>query len=95
MPIVNRRRGRSPASSANTPTTIPGVNSFEDRPYRPPTILGITASSPSPNDSVSAATVSRKSGSPIDPGSFVRSRTATWRTVAGSASASARAGNGR
>ena len=32
MPIVNRRRGRSRASSANTPATMPGVSSFDDRP---------------------------------------------------------------
>ena len=32
MPTVNRRRGRSRASSENTPATMPGVNSFDDRP---------------------------------------------------------------
>ena len=32
MPIVNRRRGCSRASSANTPATIPGVNSLDDSP---------------------------------------------------------------
>ena len=32
MPMVNRRRGRSRASSSNTPATMPGVNSFDDSP---------------------------------------------------------------
>jgi hypothetical protein len=32
IPIVNRLLGCSRASSSNTPATIPGVNSFEDRP---------------------------------------------------------------
>ena len=51
--------------------------------------------SPSSCASVSAATTSRNSGSPIEPGSLVRSSTAIRRTLAGSASTSARAGNGR
>ena len=45
--------------------------------------------------SASAATTSRNSGSPIEPGSFVRSSTAIRRTLGGSASSSARVGNGR
>ena len=32
MPIVNRGRGRSRASSAKIPATMPGVSSFDDRP---------------------------------------------------------------
>ncbi len=32
MPIVNRRRGRSSLSSSKMPATIPGVNSFDERP---------------------------------------------------------------
>ena len=32
MPTVKRRRGFSRASSANTPATMPGVNSFDDSP---------------------------------------------------------------
>ena len=47
MPMVNLLRGRSSASSANTPATIPGVNSFDDSPYRPPMTLGNTATRPS------------------------------------------------
>ena len=55
----------------------------------------MTARSPSACDSASAATTSRNSGSPIEPGSLVRSSTAIRRTAAGSASTSAWAGNGR
>ena len=95
MPIVNRRRGCSRASSANTPAAMPGVSSLEDRPYRPPVTRGSTARSPPVYASVSAAATSRKSGSPLEPGSLVRSSTATRRTLAGSASSSSRAGNGR
>ncbi len=32
MPMVNRRRGRSRVSSSNTPATMPGVSSLDDRP---------------------------------------------------------------
>jgi hypothetical protein len=32
MPSVNRRRGAAAASSANTASTIAGVNSFDARP---------------------------------------------------------------
>ena len=55
----------------------------------------MTSRSPSVKASASAATTSRYNGSPIDPGSLVRSRTPTVRTVAGSASRSALVGNGR
>ena len=47
MPTVNRRRGRSRASSANTPAIIAGVTSFDDRPYRPPVTRGSSGRSPS------------------------------------------------
>ena len=36
MPTVKWLRGRSPPRSSNTAFAIAGVNSFEDRPYRPP-----------------------------------------------------------
>ena len=32
IPTVNRRLGRSFRSSSNTAATIPGVNSFDERP---------------------------------------------------------------
>ena len=95
MPTVNRRRGRSRASSANTPAIIAGVTSFDDRPYRPPVTRGISARSPSVCASASAVITSRNSGSPFEPGSLVRSSTAIRRALAGSASSSARTGNGR
>ena len=94
IPIVKRRLGCSRANSSNTPATIPGVNSFEDRPYRPPITVGSTSRSPAPWASVNAARTSRNNGSPSEPGSFVRSRTATRCTVGGSERASSRAGNG-
>ena len=86
MPIVNRRRGRSPrqlvehAGDHARRELLRGqaVAAADDPRHDRPLA--------SPNDSVSAATVSRKSGSPIEPGSFVRSSTAIVRTVAGSAS---------
>ena len=85
---------RQPHTSAGRVPTEKGYRFFVDN-LRPPTTLGITSRSPSACDSVSAATVSRKSGSPSEPGSFVRSRTATARALAGTACASACAGNGR
>jgi hypothetical protein len=95
MPTVNRRRGCSRSSSSKIPATIPGVNSLDDRPYRPPTTRGSSGSSPSMCDSATAVATSRKSGSPLEPGSLVRSSTAIRRTVAGRASSSCRDGNGR
>jgi hypothetical protein len=95
IPTVKRRRGFARLSSSNVPATIPGVNSFEDSPYRPPITIGIRSRSPSAWASLSAVSTSRNNGSPSEPGSFVRSRTATCRTVAGSADASACAGKGR
>src|SRR5664279_1281143 len=95
IPTVNRRRGRCPPISANTPATIAGVNSFDDNPYRPPDTRGNTANSPSAYASFNAATTSRNNGSPIDPGSFVRSNTPTRVTDGGNASNNSRAGNGR
>ena len=95
MPMVNRGRGRSRASSANTPATMPGVNSFDPRPYRPPITVGSTARSPAECASASADSTSRNSGSPSEPGSLVRSSTATRRAVAGNAASSAPVGNGR
>ena len=80
MPTVNRRRGCSAASSSKTPVTIPGGNSLEDRPYRPPITNGI-GRVPS-CASASAAMTSRNSGSPREPGSLVRSSTAIRRTEA-------------
>jgi hypothetical protein len=94
IPTVNRGRGEVRASSARTPATIPGVNSFDDSPYRPPVTSGIRR--PLAADaSASAASTSRKSGSPSEPGSLVRSSTATRCTEGGSAVTSSAAGNGR
>ena len=41
MPMVNRGRVPAAARSAKTPATMPGVNSFEDSPYRPPVTTGM------------------------------------------------------
>ncbi len=74
---------------------MPGVNSFEHSPYRPPVTAGMISRSPAAWASASAPSTSRNSGSPSDPGSLVRSSTATRRAVGGSAATSAAAGNGR
>ena len=95
MPIVNRGRGRSAASSAKIPATMPGVNSFDDSPYRPPITSGMTGRSPAACASASAASTSRNSGSPSEPGSLVRSSTASRRALAGIAASTAAAGKGR
>jgi hypothetical protein len=78
---VNRGRGRSASSSAKIPATIPGVNSFDPSPYRPPVTSGSDPRAPAETASASAATTSRNSGSPSEPGSLVRSSTATRRAV--------------
>ena len=95
MPTVNRDRGCVAASSANTPATMPGVNSLDPSPYRPPTTVGSTGRVPLPCASASAVSTSRNSGSPSEPGSLVRSSTAIRRTVSGSAASTAGAGTGR
>ena len=45
MPTVKWLRGFSLESSSKTPAIMAGVNSFDDRPYRPPTIRGRAAPS--------------------------------------------------
>ena len=54
---------------------------MEDRPYRPPVTSGRTARSPVAHAPARTAEVSRNSGSPADPGSLVRSSTATRRAL--------------
>jgi hypothetical protein len=54
MPTVKWRRGRALDSSSYTPTTIAGVNSFEERPYRPPVTSGSIEVRPSSRASRSA-----------------------------------------
>ena len=41
IPIVKWFLGFSFFNSSNTPLHIAGVNSFDDRPYRPPTTRGM------------------------------------------------------
>ena len=41
MPTVKCFLGLGAASSSKTPATIAGVNSFDERPYRPPMTGGI------------------------------------------------------
>ena len=93
--MVNLGFGWPVASSAKMPATMPGVNSLEDSPYRPPVTTGMVARVPAACASASAVSTSRNSGSPSDPGSLVRSSTATRRAVDGSAAISSAAGNGR
>ncbi len=95
MPMVNLGFGCSAARSANTPATMAGVNSLDDSPYRPPVTTGMISGLPPACPSASALSTSRNSGSPSDPGSLVRSSTATRRAVGGRAASSASAGNGR
>src|SRR5579875_1288132 len=95
IPIVNRGRGAGRASSAKTPAAIPGVNSFDDSPYRPPVTSGSAGRDPDEDASASAPSTSRNSGSPSEPGSLVRSSTAIRAADGGSAASSAAAGNGR
>src|SRR5690349_12766727 len=97
MPIVKWRLGDGFAISSNTALTIAGVNSFDDRPYRPATTRGGVGQGDTPSAcaSASAAVTSRYSGSPVAPGSFVRSSTAMLRTVLGSAARNALQANGR
>jgi len=66
-----------------------GLNSLEDNPYRPPTILG-----PSPY-SINAVHTSVYRGSPIAPGSLVLSRTVSVSTLAGMALKKLSESNGR
>ncbi len=70
---------------------MPGVNSLEDSPYRPPMILGREAD----HCSTMAETTSRYSGSPDEPGSLVRSRTAIDLAVVGRADTKLEMSNGR
>ncbi len=97
IPIVNWRFGDAFAISAKTETTIAGVNSLEDRPYRPATTRGSDANAEAPvaRASASAATTSSQSGSPGAPGSFVRSRTAIVFTVFGRAATKCARDHGR
>ena len=43
MPTVKWRLGRAADSSSKTGRIMPGVTSFDDRPYRPPITRGIAA----------------------------------------------------
>ena len=98
MPTVKWFFGSSASSSAKTAAAMAGVNSFDERPYRPPITRGIPPSNrtrPAVSSSTSAVTTSWYSGSPGAPGSFVRSSTAIRRTVDGIAATSASVENGR
>ena len=95
MPTVNCGRGVSACSSSRAALAIAGVNSFDDRPYRPPITSGIAARRPDAVARASTMVTSSQRGSAGAPGSFVRSSTATERTVDGRASRRASAGNGR
>ncbi len=55
MPTVKWFRGASFESSSKTPAIMDGVNSFDERPYRPPTIRGEAAP---PRASANAVTTS-------------------------------------
>ena len=102
MPTVKRRFGACPgvsnrASSSNTALTWAGRNSFDDRPYRPPITCG-DCSNGAASVSIASwrvAITSSSSGSPVAPGSLVRSSTAIDRTVGGNARTKCSAGNGR
>jgi hypothetical protein len=61
MPMVKWFLGLSREISRNTAAAIPGVNSLDESPYRPPTIRGRRAKGavPSATDSSRAATTSR------------------------------------
>ena len=74
---------------------MPGVNSLEASPYRPPVITGMVARLAGGVRLGERASTSRNSGSPCEPGSLVRSSTATRRAVLGNAASSSSAGNGR
>ncbi len=91
IPTEKCRRGDSLVSSSRTPAAMAGVNSFDDRPYRPP----ITTDGPASSRSASAVTTSWYRGSPVAPGSLVRSSTATALTVSGRAAAKASPEKGR
>ncbi len=82
---------------SKTALTIAGVNSFELRPYRPPTMTGSEGigSQSAVRASRMAATMSRYNGSPIAPASFVRSSTLIDFTVEGRVFANASTENGR
>ncbi len=75
IPIVKLSFGRAFLSSSYTPLTIAGVKSFEESPYRPPTIVMPLS------DRASLTSIQR--GSQIAAGSLQRSSTAILLTVAG------------
>ncbi len=95
--MVKWFRGRGAASSAKMAAIMAGVNSLEERPYRPPTTRGGAGNGavPAAIASLTAATTSRYSGSPALPGSLVRSSTAMALTVGGSAATKRSTANGR
>ena len=96
MPTVNVGRGVGVASSSSTALAIAGVNSLDDRPYRPPMTSGIAAVRPRRRSAAARQVVtSWHSGSAGAPGSLVRSRTAMRRAVSGRAARNASVGNGR
>ncbi len=97
IPSVNPWGGRGVASASSAAFAMDGVNSFDDRPYRPPTTTApvATCATPSARARASAATTSRNRGSPTAPGSFVRSSTATEVTDDGNASIRRSTENGR
>ena len=59
MPTVKPCLGRGCFSSSNTALAIAGSKSFEDRPYRPPTMTGIDGTRPAANASANVVTTSR------------------------------------
>ena len=87
MPTVKWFFGLALAASSRTAFTMAGVNSLEERPYRPPMTRGVAAKGEAPPATASAraVTTSWYSGSPAPPGSLVRSRTARVLTVLGRA----------
>ncbi|OQC68230.1 MAG: hypothetical protein BWX47_01918 [candidate division Hyd24-12 bacterium ADurb.Bin004] len=89
IPTVKCLMGEGFPASSKTAATMAGVNSLLPRPYLPP--ITLTEERPV---SASALTTSRYSGSPADPGSLVRSRTATVDADSGSAFAKASELNG-
>ena len=95
MPMVKPRFGAGFFSSSKTVFAIAGSKSFDDKPYRPPTMTGIDAIFPAASASAKVVTTSRYSGSPGPPTSFVRSSTAIFVTVGGSAARKRSASQGR
>ena len=90
IPSVKRFFGWSCFRFSNTCRIMLGSVSLDPRPKRPPIIIG--AAQPCCSN---ALQTSRNNGSPIDPGSFVRSNTATRFTVFGTFSIKCFTENGR